>query len=208
MFDITLPVREGMVTYPGDPELRIRPHSRIAEGEDANVTALELGSHTGTHLDAARHFIEGGQPVDELPLERLIGPALVVELPASVRAIGRGELEAAGLAGEARVLLKTRGSALLDRGEFDEDFAYLTGEGAAYLVEQGVELVGIDYLSIEAPDAEEPVAHRTLLEREVIVVEALDLRRVRPGRYELICLPLRLVGIDGSPVRAVLRPLS
>jgi arylformamidase len=207
-FDITLPIEDGMLVYPDDPAVRVRAHSRIADGEDANVTALALGSHTGTHVDAARHFIDGGQPVDAIPLDRLMGPARVVRIPPDVTAIGERELRDAGLDGETRVLLHTRNEALLDDRSFREDFAYLTGEGARYLLAAGVQLVGIDYLSIEAFDADEPEAHRTLLERQVVILEGLDLRQVPEGRYELLCLPLRLAGIDGAPVRAVLRTLD
>jgi arylformamidase len=206
--DITMPIREAMITYPGNPETRVRPHNRIADGDDANVSVLTFGSHTGTHVDAARHFIEGGQAVDELPLQRLLGRALVVRLPEAVQAIGAAELREAGIDGHTRVLLRTRNSGLLEKTEFDEDFAYLTGDGAEFLLSQGVELVGIDYLSIEAFDAEEPVVHRTLLEREVIVVEGLDLRDIEAGEYELICLPLMVAGIDGAPVRALLREVE
>jgi arylformamidase len=208
LYDITLPIEEGMIAYPGNPETRLRPHSRIADGDDANVTELSFGSHTGTHVDAALHFIDGGQAVDELPLDTLIGEAVVVELPQDVKAIGAAELEAAGLGGAERVLLRTRNSELLGRDEFSEDFAYLTGDGAEYLVERGVRLVALDYLSVEAFDAEEPVAHETLLKREVVVVEGVDLRNVPAGRYELMCLPLKVKGIDGAPLRAVLREIG
>jgi arylformamidase len=207
LYDITLPITESMITYPGNPPVQVQPHSRIADGDDANVTALSFGSHTGTHLDAAHHFVDGGQTVDQLPLDVLLGPAVVVQLPSDVRAIGRDELARLELNGEERVLLRTRNSALLHKDEFDEDFAHLTGEGAEYLLELGVRLVAIDYLSIEAFDADEPAAHRTLLQREVIVVEGVDLSDVPAGRYELLCLPLKVAGIDGAPVRAVLRPL-
>jgi arylformamidase len=207
-YDITLPIVEGMLTYPDDPGVSVRPHSRIADGDDANVTALAFGSHTGTHVDAASHFVDGGQTVDRLPLERLVGPVLVVHMPANVTAMGPDELRGAGLDGATRVLLRTRNAALLNGDEFSEDFAYLTGDGARYLVDAGVELVGIDYLSVEAFDAEEPVAHRVLLEREVVILEGVDLREVPAGRYELLCLPLKLAGLDGAPVRAVLRTLD
>jgi arylformamidase len=208
LHDITLPIAEGMITYPGNPPTRVRSHSRIADGAAANVSELSFGSHTGTHVDAAHHFVDGGQTVDELPLETLIGAALVVELPGAVTAIGAKELRAAGVHDVDRVLLKTRNGELLDKDEFDEDFAHITGDGAEYLVEQGVRLVAIDYLSVEAFDAAEPRAHQTLLEKEIVVVEGVDLRRVPPGRYELLCLPLKVSGIDGAPLRAVLRELS
>lgn len=207
-YDISLPISDDLIVYPGDPEIEIRPHSRIADGDDANVTRLSFGSHTGTHVDAARHFFDDAQTVDQMPLDRLVGPAQVVRLPPEVRAIGEHELRAAGIAGAKRVLLRTGNEELLGRDTFREDFAHLTADGARYLLDAGVELVGIDYLSVEAPDVEEPVAHRTLLEREVVIVEGLDLREVPPGRYELICLPLRLAGLDGAPSRAVLRTLD
>jgi arylformamidase len=219
LYDISLPITEGMLSYPGNPPTRIRAHAQISDGDDANVTELSFGSHTGTHVDAAHHFVNGGETVDEIPLDLLIGPALVVEIPAHVTAIGAAELRAAGVGADApaaeapvggspelaRLLLRTRNAALLEQDEFEENFAHLTGDGAAYLVEHGIRLVGIDYLSIEAFDADEPHAHLTLLEHRVVVLEGADLRGVPTGIYELICLPLRIAGIDGSPVRAVLR---
>jgi arylformamidase len=207
-YDITLPIEEGMITYPGSPATRVVPHSRITAGDDANVTQLSFGSHTGTHVDAARHFIDGAQAVDELPLEVLIGEARVVALPDDLTAIDARQLQAAGIDGAERVLLRTRNSRLIGEDEFREDFAFVTGDGAEYLVAAGVRLLGIDYLSVEAFGAEEPAAHRALLEREVIIVEGLDLRHVPPGRYELLCLPLRAAGIDGAPARTVLREIG
>jgi arylformamidase len=203
--DISLPVSERLVTWPGDPEIRLPAHARIAAGDDVNVTVLNMGSHTGTHVDAPLHFIDGARPVDELPLDILIGPARVVEFDRGITAIGADELKEAGVHGEERLLLKTRNRDLLDDDAFREDFTYLTESGARHLLEAGTKLVAIDYLSIEAFDADEPVAHRTLLERDVIIVEGVDLRGVPAGHYELICLPLRLEGLDGAPARVVLR---
>lgn len=208
LYDITLPITETMIRYPDSPPVRIEAHTLIAEGDDANVTELRFGSHTGTHVDAAHHFIDGGQSVDELPLERLIGPARVVELGSDVTAIDERELRAAGVDGEKRLLLKTRNGELLVRAGFERDFAYLTADGTEFLARTGVELVALDYLSIEAFDVDEPRAHRALLAREIIVVEGVDLRAVPPGRYELICLPLKIAGIDGAPARAVLREVA
>jgi arylformamidase len=197
--DITLHIEEGMIVYPGNPPIRVRAHSRISDGDDANVTELSFGSHTGTHVDAAHHFVDGAQTVDALPLDRMIGPARVAHIADEVRAIGPTELRAAGIEGESRVLLRTRNSALLDRSGFSEDFAYLSGDGARFLVDAGVTFVALDYLSIEGFDADQPVAHETLLRREIVVVEGVDLRTVPAGRYELICLPLKVRGIEGGP---------
>jgi arylformamidase len=203
--DISLPISARLTTYPGDPPIEIRPHARIQAGDDANVTRLSFGSHTGTHVDAPHHFLDGGRRVDELALDVLIGPALVAAIPADVTAIGEAELRAAGVEREARVLLQTRNGELPREGEFRTDHAYLTGDGARFLLDAGVRLVGIDYLSVEAFDAPAAEVHRALLARDVIILEGLDLRGVAPGRYELLCLPLRLTGLDGAPARAVLR---
>jgi arylformamidase len=203
--DLSLPISERLITYPGDPPIELAPHARIADGDDANVTRLSFGSHTGTHVDAPLHFIDGARAVDELPLEVLIGPALVAEFDRGISGIGEEELREAGIDGETRLLLKTRNRELLEGDSFREDFTYLTGAGADYLLRAGVQLVGIDYLSIEEFGAEEPVAHRKLLEREVVIIEGLDLRGIPAGRYELICLPLRMAGLDGAPARVVLR---
>jgi arylformamidase len=206
--DISLPISERLITYPGDPPIQLPAHARIADGDDVNVTRLSFGSHTGTHVDAPLHFIDDARAVDELPLDILIGPVRVAEFDRGVSGIGEDELREAGIDGETRLLLKTRNRDLLESEAFREDFTYLTGAGADYLLEAGVKLVGIDYLSIEEFDADEPVAHKRLLEQEVIIVEGLDLRGVPAGRYELICLPLRLAGLDGAPARAVLRELA
>jgi arylformamidase len=205
LYDITLRLREGMLTYPDNPPFEARPHTRIAAGEDANVSRVSFGTHTGTHVDAAQHFVEGGQPVDELPLDVLLGPAQVLEIGADTTAIGEQELRAAGFTAAERLLLKTRNGALLEQDEFTPEFAHLTGDGAAFLVAAGVRLVGIDYLSVEGYGADEPHAHLTLLEQRIVILEGIDLREVPPGTYELLCLPLPLAGLDGAPARAVLR---
>jgi arylformamidase len=206
MFDISLPIVSGGLTFPSDPPIRISPHQSIAEGDPANVSALGFGSHTGTHVDAPSHFIPGGGPVDAIPLERLVGPAVVLEFPDDVMAIDAVALRSRDLGGTRRALFRTRNSAFLRAPGFTPDYTYLTADGADYLLRQGVELVGIDYLSIERFDSGDYPVHRMLLQRQVAIVEGLDLSGVPAGRYELICLPLRLAGLDGAPVRAVLIP--
>jgi arylformamidase len=203
--DISAPVRDGGLVYPGNPEIRISYQQAVAQGAGANVSAVAFGSHTGTHVDAATHFFDDGQPIDQVPLERLIGPALVLGFGADVMAVGARELEAHDLRGHRRVLLKTRNSGFLTtRAEFVRDYTYLAPDGAEYLVARGIELVGIDYLSIEQFHSGHHRTHRTLLERSVVIVEGLALDGIAPGEYELVCLPLRLEGRDGAPARAVL----
>ena len=204
IYDISVPIRSGGIVYPGNPEIDITLQQAVAKGASANVSAIRFGSHTGTHADASRHFFDDGQPVDQIPLDRLIGPALLVSFPDNVRAIGATELKAHDLRGRTRILLRTRNSALLSQKQFAPDYTYLAPDGAEYLVDKGVELVGIDYLSIEQFHSGHHRTHRTLLAKSVVILEGLDLSAPPPGEYQLICLPLRIEGCDGAPARAVL----
>jgi arylformamidase len=194
IFDISVPLREGMVTYPGDPVIKVERAASIADGSPVNVTRMDLGLHSGTHVDAPVHFREGAAGVDSMPLDALIGPCEVVEVPDLTR-----ESVALLPAGVERVIFKTPNSELWASDEFAEDFARLDGAGARLLVERGVRLVGVDYLSVG-----DEAAHHALLDAGVVPVEGLDLRGVGPGPYELICLPVLVMGADGAPARAVL----
>jgi arylformamidase len=204
IYDISVPIRSGGLVYPGNPEIDIALQQAVAKGAGANVSTIRFGSHTGTHADAARHFFDDGQTVDKIPLERLIGPALLLSFPDELRSVGAAELRAHDIKGHTRILLRTRNSAFLSQKEFVKDYTYLAPDGAQYLVDQGVELVGIDYLSIEQFHSGHHLTHRTLLERSVVIVEGLDLSVPPPGEYQFICLPLRIEGCDGAPARAVL----
>jgi arylformamidase len=189
IIDVSVPVRPGMVTYPGDPEVRLERVSSIAEGAVANLSRLDLGVHSGTHVDAPLHFLDGAAGVEALPLDVLVGPCVVVD----------GLDVSAVPAGTERVLFKTENGRLWERDEFAEDFVSLDGAAARALVAAGVRLVGIDYLSIGDEEA-----HHVLLEAGVVAVEGLDLRAAEPGEYRLVCAPLKLVGSDGAPARVLL----
>jgi arylformamidase len=204
IYDVSVPIRTGGVVYPGNPEISITLTSSVAKGDSANVSQIIFGSHTGTHADSSRHFFDDGQPVDKIPLERLIGPARLIVMSDEVRAVGERELRAAKIEGQKRILVRTRNSQLLQRPEFLPDYTYIAPDGAQYLVEIGVELVGVDYFSIEQFHSGHHRTHRTLLGRDVVIIEGLDLSEPPPGDYQLICLPLRLEGRDGAPARAVL----
>ena len=204
IYDISVPIRSGGLVYPGNPEIEITLQQAVAKGAGANVSVIRFGSHTGTHADAARHFFDDGQPVDKIPLERLIGPALLISFADDVRAVGAAELKAHDLRGRKRILLRTRNSALLSQKEFVRDYTYLAPDGAEYLVDKGIEVVGVDYLSIEQFHSGHHKTHRTLLAKSVVILEGLDLSVPPPGEYQLICLPLRIEGCDGAPARAVL----
>lgn len=213
IYDCSVPISRDLPTYPGDPGIQIQEWSSLAEGAGANVSALSFGAHTGTHVDAPAHFIEGAKKVESLALDVLIGEAQVVEVPEDCRVIEEEFVASQCKAGTERVLFKTRNSAAWGeafKADFRTDFTYLDLSAAKRLVETGVRLVGIDYLSIEKFRSKDHEVHRALLSHEVIILEGLNLTDVPPGKYELICLPLRLrtsLG-DGAPARAVLRTLD
>jgi arylformamidase len=203
LYDVTVTVRADLPTYPGEPHPELTPVKRISAGARSNVSRLAVSLHAGTHVDAPLHFIEGGAAADTLPLSSLCGPARVVAIE-DPRSVSVGELSREGLGGSTRVLFKTRNGQLWNDSAFRKDFVYLAADAARWLVERGVVLVGLDYLSIEEFGAPAPAAHRALLQAGVVVVEGLDLREPPPGEYELWCLPLKVAGADGAPARVVL----
>lgn len=204
-FDISLPLRTGMIHWPGDPEPILERLMEMERGDSLNLTFMRMSAHTGTHVDAPVHFLANGCAMEQFPLDAGIGPVRVVDVAASTR-IGPTDLAPHGLARGERLLLKTSNSArrLLD-GEFCVDYAHVTAAGARYLAESGIRLVGIDALSIGACDEQGEETHRILLRAGVWILEGLDLAAVEPGNYDLYCLPLRMEGADGAPARAVLR---
>jgi arylformamidase len=204
IFDVSVPVSERLPTWPGDPTVSLKRASSIAGGDAANVSRLEAGVHTGTHVDAPVHFVEGAPGIDSIPVETLIGPCLVVAADPPGLELRPEDLPATD---HTRILFKTRNSRRWAAGDqpFDTEFVAVGPELAARLVAEGKLLVGVDYLSVESYHApfEHPV-HHALLEARIVVVEGLDLGRVEPGEYVLYCLPLKLVGSDGAPARTVL----
>jgi arylformamidase len=199
IIDISVPVRPGMIVWDDEAAPVVERVSSIAGGDGYNLSRLVLGAHTGTHVDAPLHFIEGGASVEHLPLEALIGPALIVDARSVAEEIDAETVEREVVTGTERVIFATRNSQLWDRDGFTNDFVGVSPAAAALLVERGVRLVGIDYLSVGAPET-----HRKLLSDGVVLLEGLDLRGVEAGDYRLVCLPLDIVGSDGAPARAVL----
>jgi arylformamidase len=206
IWDVSMPVRHGGLVYPGNPPISITPVQSIAAGDTANVSRLELGSHTATHVDAPLHFMDRGAGVDELPLDALIGPARLIAFDDDVMSVGETELRQHELSGVTRLLIKTRNSAWLASGtkEFHPDFTHVAPDGAEYLVAIGVRLVGVDYLSVEQFHSPHHRTHKTLLSNGLVIVEGMVLGAPPPGDYELCCLPMLLAGLDGAPARAVL----
>jgi arylformamidase len=206
IIDITAPVSPRSVMWPGDDPPYHEFTSHTDRGDPSTVSRWSLSAHTGTHVDARMHFIPGGWTIESLELSRTVGPCLVVDLTHVEKRIERADLEAAGVAGQVRVLLKTRNSILqlLSRSEFEEGYVGISREAAEYLVEIGAETVGVDYLSVEPFEDKEFNTHHTLLGADLVILEGLLLTDVEPGEYFLVCLPLKLAGSDGSPARAIL----
>jgi len=209
IIDITLTLRSDMPLWPDTDPLRMSPSMRISAGDEYNVSRIECDLHTGTHIDAPWHCIADGLTVDQLPLEVLIGPALVVDL--THRAVITSEdLDALRLPLTIqRLVLRTDNSELWrsNTAEFCKDYVGLGRGAAQWVAQRGIRLLGTDYLSVE-PYGEGPIAHRLLLSANVVILEGLNLAEVKPGLYELICLPIKLQGADGAPARAVLRTLN
>ncbi len=206
-YDVTLPIRDGMPVYPGDPPVLLRPHSAMAKGDPFNVSVLTFGSHTGTHIDAPRHFFEGAGDVAAIRIESLIGPARLIEVPTA------GDIEAEALreipgAPCRRLLLKTRNSARPLADRYASGYAALTPAAARLLADAGLSLVGLDGPSADPSQAPGFPAHRALLGAGMVILEGLDLAAVPPGEYELLCLPLRLADADGAPARVLLRQMG
>jgi arylformamidase len=205
--DVSVPLYSGMVHWPGDPEFNSELAKSIDRKDVCNVTKVSTSVHIGTHMDAPCHFIPGGVGMDQVPLEAVIGVCRVIEIK-DREAIRPAELQGQKLRAGERILFRTRNSA---RGwktdQFLKDFVYIAKEAAQFLVDHHVQTVGVDYLSVGGFVRDGVETHQILLGAQVWIVEGLNLSGIRPGKYELICLPLKLRGSDGAPARAILRPL-
>ncbi len=208
LLDVSVGLGPGLPVWPGSGGLRVRRVQEIASGDLANVSELACDVHVGTHVDAPDHYVDGSTSVDGLDLEVLVGPAWVADC-SGVASIDAAALEAAAIPrGTRRLLLRTSNSGLWREGRgFVSDYVALTADAARWLVEQAVDLVGIDYLSIQR-FADPPDVHTTLLGAGVVVVEGLDLSLAAPGAWELICLPIKLLGAEAAPARVLLRRQS
>ena len=204
IYDATVPIRERMLTFPGDPPFRIEPFFQQSKGDSFNLALMSLGTHLGTHVDPPAHYIDGGATVDRVPLDILVGPGVVLDMTGR-DCVDRRALEESLPDNRERVLLKTDNSPRLLDSTFHDDYVHLTRDGAEYLVERGVRLVGIDYLSIESPNDPEAPVHLTLLKAGVLIVEAVYLRHVPAGPCEIYCLPLKIEGADGAPARVLVK---
>lgn len=199
IFDISVPLTPGMHVYPGDPGMQMERLVEVGKDSHFALSRLVLGTHTGTHVDPPAHFYPDRPSVDQLPLESLVGPARVVDAGDALAVTPEMVPD-----GCERVLFKTRNGGLWEKERFQRRFTYIQPEAGERLAERRMKLVGIDYLSAERYGAREPLTHWALLGGGVIILEGIDLREVPEGNYTLVCLPLKIVGADGAPARAVL----
>jgi arylformamidase len=203
--DISVALKKGMVHWPGDPSPRIERQSSLEDGEDYNVSLVSMGLHTGTHIDAPYHVIRKGRTIDQMPIEAMVGPARVIEIsnPESVKL---DELKRHRIRAGERILLKTQNSGRCWKTtHFVEDFVYISQDAARYLSARQVQTVGIDYLSVGGFKKDGIETHRILLQAGIWLIEGLDLSAVSPGRYQLVCLPLKVFRGEAAPARAILR---
>ncbi len=206
--DISIPIRDAMVHWPNDPPVSIKRVKDIEKGDTANLSVISMGAHSGTHMDAPFHFIKEGKGIDNIPLDTVIGRARVIEIRDS-ESIKPEELAGHHIQRGERILFKTENSShVWQKDEFVEDFVFISDAAAEFLVERGVSLIGVDYLSVGSFKHGGSYVHKTLLAGGIWIIEGLNLSNITPGKYDLICLPLRIVAGDGAPARAILRPAA
>jgi arylformamidase len=205
--DVSLPIGPDLLVWPGNPGIEVAPQQRISAGDSANVSELRIGTHTGTHVDPPVHFIDGAAGIDRVPLDTLIGDCVVADARGHSGALGAGDMDALAIPeGTERLLLRTDNSDLWRAAPtaFPDDYTCLSEDAAGWIVERGLRLIGVDFLSVERRGSPGHPTHTTLLSNGVVIVEGLDLGEAGPGRYRLAVLPLRIVDGDGGPARAVL----
>jgi arylformamidase len=205
LYDVSVPITNTMPVWPGDPpvDLQHKSHESRDKSHTVQLTSITMGSHTGTHFDAPYHMIAGGKRLHEFPLDTFVGPARVVEV-FGVRSVGRAQLERVQLDGTERILFKTDNSSHWQDGKFYENFVYLEPDGAEFLAQRGVRLVGIDYLSIDKFKSDSHPTHFALLTKNILILEGLNLNTVPAGEYTMVALPLNLQDADGAPARVIL----
>ena len=205
IYDVSVPIENEMPVWPSDPPVQLIPSAfpSADRSHTIRITSINMGSHTGTHIDAPSHFVDGGKTLHEIPMDALVGKVTIFHLP-EVKTISRRHLEALDWQGAERVFFKTDNSAKWSDKHFHKDFVSVEPSGAEFLVKRGIRLVGIDYLSIDPFGSPDHPSHFVLLRRDVVILEGLDLRQVAPGRYHMVALPLNLQGADGAPTRVIL----
>lgn len=202
--DVTLGMKKGMISFPGDPVFEMKPVLSLANSDPVNTSLLTLCSHSGTHVDPPAHYIKGARTVDQIPLDYLIGDGIIIDMCGKTR-ITADDIRRSNLTDHIRVFFKTDNSLRIRNGSFQEDYCCLDIDGAEFLVHMGVKLVGIDYLSIEGYESPDGTVHKTILASGAAIVEGLDLSNAPAGPCRIYCLPMRIENADGAPARVVIK---
>ena len=204
--DVSLTLKSAMLQWPGDPPVLIERVRDMDRGDTVNLSRITMGVHSGTHVDAPVHFLKGGWGADRIPIHPLVGHARVIEIVAK-ESIDEKELAGCKIEKGEKILLRTRNSVqkILRKDTFDEKFIYMEEDAALFLASLGIQTVGVDYLSVGGYRKNGPAVHRTLLDAGIFIIEGLDLADVLPGRYEMVCLPLKIRDSDGAPARVILK---
>jgi arylformamidase len=203
IIDISMRLSEGMLSYEGDPKLKLCVFKSFSK-DRVMVSKISMGLHSGTHVDAPLHYLKKGEPIDRVNLNSLIGKTRVLDLSSIKDEIAQSDLEKSRIKKGEILLLKTGNSRLIEKKQFSRKFVHLGSDAADYLAGKKIKAVGIDYLSIEKFKSKDGYVHRKLLSNRIPIIEGLDLRKVRPGGYTLICLPLRIMNAESAPARCVL----
>jgi len=203
LYDASVTIHQEMLLYPGDPPFKLQSLYRLDKGDPFNLCEMSMGTHIGTHVDTPAHYFDNGPGVDQIPLEVMVGPGIVLDMRGKPY-VDRQALAESPMGDYRRVLLKTDNAKRLLQSEFVSDYAYLTEDGAAFLVDRGVQLIGIDYLSIERFKAPGAPVHRTLLDGGVLILEGVNLVEIPPGPCKIYCLPLKIKDADGAPARVLI----
>jgi arylformamidase len=204
--DLSLTLKSNMVHWPTDPPFSIARVREMDKGDTVNLSKIIMGAHSGTHVDAPVHFIKGAKGVDQILIDSLIGPARIIEI-ADVDTIKEKALAGHGIKKGERILLRTRNSInkILYKDTFTKDFVYMEKGAAEFLVARGIKTLGIDYLSVGGYKKDGPDVHRMLLGAGILIIEGLDLTEALPGRYHMICLPMKILDSDGAPARVIVK---
>ncbi|MFC1517414.1 cyclase family protein [Candidatus Margulisiibacteriota bacterium] len=203
IYDVTILIHDAMACWPSDPAVKIKKFKDISCGNSSNVKIIQIGTHTGTHIDAPIHMLSHGASLDDIPLNKLVGNAIVVDI-GDAKSISLNQLQRISIDGVKIILFKTKNSQIFPKGKFNEYFIYLEEVAAQYLVNKGIELVGIDGPSIDKYKQPDHPVHQILLGNNVVIIEMLDLSKVMAGVYKITALPLKIKGADGAPARVIL----
>lgn len=202
-YDLTAKISEKTVVYPGDPQFKSEDICSLEKGAQFHLCQMHLGNHTGTHIDFPAHVIKGGKTSSDFPIENLIGSGLIIEVPDAEKSITKSFITAQSIISNDFVFFKTSNSKLSKQGKFSDKYVYIEPEAAEELLKKGVKIVGIDYISVDQYEAENLPVHKSLLSKDVLIVEGLELNNAPIGRCKIYIMPINVHNMDGLPARVI-----